>query len=56
MNPLFARAFLSLKREEGQTIVEYAFILALVSVAAITLLAAIGSYPAAVFSQINAQF
>jgi Flp pilus assembly pilin Flp len=46
----------SVQREEGHTLVEYALILVLVSVAAVTLLAAIGSYPASVFSQINGQF
>jgi Flp pilus assembly pilin Flp len=39
--------------EEGQTIVEYALILALVSTAAFTLLSAIGDFPASVFSLIN---
>ncbi len=56
MTQLLVRAYLSLEREEGQTLVEYAFILALVSVAAVTLLAAIGSYPASIFNQINAEF
>jgi len=42
--------------EEGQTLVEYALILILVSVAAITLLAAVGAYPSSIFSTINADF
>lgn len=42
--------------EEGQTLVEYAFILLLVSIAAITLLQAIGAYPSSVFSRVNAAF
>jgi Flp pilus assembly pilin Flp len=46
--------FLSLHEEEGQALVEYAFILVLVSIAAVGLLATIGGYPHAVFSEINA--
>jgi Flp pilus assembly pilin Flp len=42
--------------EEGQTLVEYALILILVSVAAVTLLSAIGAFPSSVFSSINADF
>jgi len=42
--------------EEGQTLVEYALILVLVSIAAITLLASIGTFPSGIFSQINADF
>jgi Flp pilus assembly pilin Flp len=42
--------------EEGQTLVEYALILILVSVAAITLLTAIGAFPSSVFSSVNADF
>ena len=56
MTQLLVRACLSLRREEGQTLVEYALILVLVSIAAVTLLAALGSYPSSVFSQINASF
>ncbi len=57
MTELLVRTYLSLRyREEGQTLVEYALILVLVSIAAISLLAALGSYPSSVFSQINAQF
>jgi Flp pilus assembly pilin Flp len=42
--------------EEGQTIVEYALILVLVSIAAVTLLSSIGAFPSSVFSRINADF
>jgi Flp pilus assembly pilin Flp len=50
-----ATALLSLRfREEGQTLVEYALILVLVSTAAFTLLSAIGGFPSHVFSSINA--
>ena len=40
--------------EEGQAIVEYALVLILVSIAAITLLGAIGAFPTSIFSEINA--
>jgi len=43
-------------REEGQTIVEYALILVLVSIAALTLLSAIGAFPSSVFQEVNADF
>jgi Flp pilus assembly pilin Flp len=57
MVQLFVRAFSSLRfREEGQTLVEYALILALVSTAAFTLIAAIGAFPSSVFSSLNADF
>jgi Flp pilus assembly pilin Flp len=36
--------------------VEYALILILVSVAAITLLTAVGAFPSSVFSSVNADF
>jgi Flp pilus assembly pilin Flp len=42
--------------EEGQTLVEYALILILVSVAAVSLLSAIGQFPSSVFSHVNADF
>jgi Flp pilus assembly pilin Flp len=42
--------------EEGQAIVEYALVLVLVSIAAITLLSAIGVFPSSIFSEINADF
>jgi Flp pilus assembly pilin Flp len=52
-----ARALLSLRfREEGQTLVEYALILVLVSTAAFTLLSAIGGFPSSVFNELNADF
>ena len=51
------RAFLNLRhREEGQTLVEYALILVLVSTAAVTLLSIIGGFPTQAFSTINADF
>jgi Flp pilus assembly pilin Flp len=57
MNQLLLRVFAPLRSdEEGQTLVEYALILILVSVAAITLLAAVGAYPSSIFSTINADF
>ena len=57
MTPLFLRAFALLRSdEEGQTLVEYALILVLVSTAAFTLLSAIGGFPSHVFSSINADF
>jgi pilus assembly protein Flp/PilA len=40
-------------REEGQTLVEYALILVMVSIAVIALLASLGAYSPAVFSHIN---
>jgi Flp pilus assembly pilin Flp len=53
----FIGAFSSLSLdEEGQTLVEYALILVLVSTAAFTLLNAIGAFPSSVFSTINAGF
>lgn len=42
--------------EDGQAIVEYALVLALVSIAAVTLLSSIGHFPFGVFSQVNADF
>jgi Flp pilus assembly pilin Flp len=57
MTPLILRAFVRLRSdEEGQTLVEYALILVLVSTAAFTILSAIGDYPSHVFSTINADF
>ena len=54
----FVRALSSLqfREEEGQTLVEYALILVLVSTAAFTLLSAIGGFPHSVFNHINADF
>ncbi|HEY2355313.1 MAG TPA: Flp family type IVb pilin [Gaiellaceae bacterium] len=40
-------------REEGQTMVEYALILALVSVAAVAILTTLGGTVSSVFSKIN---
>lgn len=57
MTQLLMRAFWQLRyHEEGQTLVEYALILVLVSTAAFTLLTAIGDYPSHVFSIVNADF
>jgi Flp pilus assembly pilin Flp len=42
--------------EDGQTLVEYALIMLMVSIAAVTLLATLGAYPSSVFSQLNADF
>jgi Flp pilus assembly pilin Flp len=57
MIQLLVRTFSSLRsREEGQTLVEYALILVLVSTAAFTLLSAIGGFPSSVFNHINADF
>ena len=57
MIPVFLRAFTLLRSdEEGQTLVEYALILVLVSTAAFTILRAIGAYPTHVFSTINGDF
>lgn len=57
MIPLLARRFASLfSEEEGQTLIEYALILVLVSTAAITILSAIGAFPSSVFSEINGDF
>jgi Flp pilus assembly pilin Flp len=57
MTRLVMKAFCHLRyREEGQTLVEYALILVFVSVAAVTLLSALGAFPASVFANINADF
>lgn len=57
MVQLLVRAFLSLRfNEEGQAMVEYALILALVSTAAFALITALGAFPSSVFSSINADF
>jgi len=41
-------------REEGQAMVEYALILALVSVAAVAILSTLGNSVSSIFSEINA--
>jgi len=57
MTQLLTRAFLRLwYREEGQTLVEYALILVLVSTAGFTLLTVIGNFPHSIFSEVNADF
>jgi Flp pilus assembly pilin Flp len=58
MIQLLVRAYSALRfqEEDGQTLVEYALILVLVSTAAFTLLSAIGAFPASVFSHLNADF
>ena len=51
------RMYLALKalqhREEGQAMVEYALILALVSVAAVGILSVLGTSISSIFSEIN---
>jgi Flp pilus assembly pilin Flp len=47
---------LRFREEDGQTLVEYALILVFVSVAAVTLLSALGAFPASVFNNINGDF
>ena len=42
--------------EEGQAMVEYALILALVSVAAVAILSTLGGSVSSIFSEINADF
>lgn len=57
MVQLLVRALSSLRfHEEGQAMVEYALIVALVSTAAFALITALGVYPSSVFSSINADF
>ena len=57
MIELIVRASSSLRsREDGQTLVEYALILVLVSTAAFTLLSALGGFPSSVFNHLNADF
>ena len=57
MIQLFLRAHSPLlSDEDGQTLVEYALILILVSVAAVTLLSVLGGFPSSVFSSVNADF
>ena len=54
------RVYLALKDlrngESGQAMVEYALILALVSVAAITILTTLGGSVSSIFSSVNADF
>jgi len=48
-------AFTALRnQEEGQAMVEYALILALVSVAAVAILSTLGNSVSSIFSEINA--
>jgi Flp pilus assembly pilin Flp len=55
MIALLVRTFDPLRfDEEGQTLVEYALILLLVSTAAVTLLSTLGAFPSSVFSSVNA--
>lgn len=54
MISLLMRAFSMCCREEGQTIVEYALILALVSVTAISVLSIVGGFPGFFLSQVTA--
>ena len=43
----------SLKREEGQTLAEYALILALIAVVVVVIVTALGSQVSSVFSKIS---
>lgn len=52
----FSAAASVLAPEEGQTMVEYALLLALVSVAAIAVLTALGTGVSTIFSKVNADF
>lgn len=55
MNQLLVRTILALRsRQEGQTIVEYALVLSLVSVTAIAILNVIGGFPSAFLTQVTA--
>ena len=55
MTQQLVRAFLALRSlDEGQTIVEYALILSLVSVTAIAVLSVIGGFPGFFLSQVTA--
>jgi Flp pilus assembly pilin Flp len=54
MTQLLARALVALRsREEGQTLLEYALVISLVSVASIALLNVIGLYAPGVFTQVG---
>jgi Flp pilus assembly pilin Flp len=54
MNELLVRALLTLRRdEEGQTLLEYAIIISLVSVSAIALLEAISAFAPGVFTHVT---
>lgn len=53
---VLVRTYLRLYGEEGQTLVEYALILVLVSTASFTILSAIGGFPTSVFNEVNADF
>lgn len=53
MNQLLLRAFLALRQEEeGQTLLEYAIIISLVSVSAIALLEAIATFAPGVLDKV----
>lgn len=55
MTQLLVRALWALRsREEGQTLLEYALVISLVSVASIALLNVIGAYSPGVFNQVAA--
>ncbi|HEX5173610.1 MAG TPA: hypothetical protein VFV91_05635 [Gaiellaceae bacterium] len=57
MTHWLVRAFAPLRYdEEGQTLVEYALILLLVSTAAVALLSALGVFASSAFSSINGDF
>jgi Flp pilus assembly pilin Flp len=57
MVQLLMRAFSSFQSDEGgQTVVEYALIMVLVSIAAVGILSAIGDFPFGVFREVNNDF
>ena len=53
LNRAFSRAYALRNREEGQAMVEYALILGLVSVVAITVLTAIGTDVNTIFGKVK---
>ena len=57
MISVLRRAFTALRcREDGQALVEYSLILALVALASIAILLALGGHVVSIFSSVNADF
>jgi Flp pilus assembly pilin Flp len=57
MTSVLQRAFAAmLAREDGQALVEYALILALVATASVTILIPLGGHVSSIFSSVNADF